>query len=181
MFKIKNVFQQINNILSKNQAKQANDFNRATMSMENLTVMADYPYGLIFYGKTWEEATYRSPVFVDGISSHNSYLMFITYLGPFLGIGLLFAIYSPIIRTFWKNLSVIHSRQHSLFTAILFSFIAISLNAFSHNGWLLSVDGPTLFLYLAILHYEKLVLGKENTLPEMIKIRSEKTEMAFSI
>ncbi|RZL51216.1 MAG: hypothetical protein EOP00_00305 [Pedobacter sp.] len=150
-----------NNILSKNQAKQANDFNRATMSIENLKIMAEYPYGLIFYGKTWKQATYRNPLFVDGLSSHNAYLMFITYLGPFIGLGLLAAIYLHIFKLFWSNLRMIKRRKYALFTSILFSFIAVSLNAFSHNGWLLSVDGPTLFLYIAILHYHKVYFTKK--------------------
>jgi hypothetical protein len=72
-----------NNILTKNEAKQANDYNRADMALENLKVYADYPFGLIFYGKSWEEVTYRNPLFTFGLSSHNAYLMFFTYLGPF--------------------------------------------------------------------------------------------------
>lgn len=149
-----------NNILAKNEAKEANDFNRGTLAIENLKIMEKYPYGLIFYGKTWEEVTYRSLVFVDGISSHNAYLMFITYLGPFLGIALLLAIYLPIFKLFWQNLKVIHKKEHAVYTGLLFSFLAVSLNALSHNGWLLSVDGPTLFLYFAILHYHKFFLAK---------------------
>ena len=87
-----------NNILAKNQAKQANDFNRAVMAEENLKIYADYPFGLIFYGKTWEEVTYKNPEFPDGLPSHNAYLMFFTYLGPFLGLGLIGAIYYKPLR-----------------------------------------------------------------------------------
>ena len=155
-----------NNILAKNQAKEANDFNRGTMAIENLKILAEYPYGLMFYGKTWEEVTYRSPIFIGGISSHNAYLMFITYLGPFLGLGLLAIIYLPIFKLFWRNLTVIRLRRNALFTAILFSFMAVTLNAFSHTGWLLTVDGPTMFLYFALLHYDKLETAEDQLVTE---------------
>lgn len=164
-----------NNILAKNEAREANDFNRGKLASENLKILAEYPYGLIFYGKTWEEVTYRSPIFIDGISSHNAYLMFVTYLGPFLGLGLLCAIYWPIFKLFLENLKVVRLKQSAMFTAILFSFIAVTLNAFSHNGWLLSVDGPTIFLYLAILHYHR-----RSTITAQVIIPTSKTSFSGS-
>jgi hypothetical protein len=145
-----------NNILSKNQAKEANDFNRVNMAAENLKIYADYPFGLIFYGKTWDEVTYRNPMFTFGLSSHNAYLMFITLLGPFLGLGILWAIYYKTIRLFWQTIKNVKRKGSEIYVALFFAFIAISLNALSHNGWLMSVDGPTIFIYFAVLHHSKL-------------------------
>lgn len=145
-----------NNILSKNQAKQANDFNRINMAAENLKIFADYPFGLVFYGKTWDEVTYRNPMFTFGLSSHNAYLMFITLLGPFLGLGILWAIYYKTVRLFWQTIKNVKHKGNAIYVALFFSFIAVSLNALSHNGWLMSVDGPTLFIYFAVLHHSKL-------------------------
>ncbi|WP_121809907.1 O-antigen ligase family protein [Mucilaginibacter kameinonensis] len=145
-----------NNILSKNQAKEANDFNRADMAAENLKIYADYPFGLIFYGKTWDEVTYRNPLFTFGLSSHNAYLMFITVLGPFLGLGILWGVYYKTLRLFWQTIKNIKKKSSAIYVAIFFTFIALSLNALSHNGWLMSVDGPTIFIYFAVLHFNKL-------------------------
>ena len=154
---LKDNFDSKNNILAKNEAKQANDYNRANMAAENLKVVADYPFGLIFYGKDWEEVTYRNSLFAFGLSSHNAYLMFITYLGPFLGIGLLGAIYYRITRLFSQVVKHIKLKHNAMLVALLFAFIATSLNALSHNGWLIDADGPTLFLYFAILHSARLI------------------------
>ncbi|MDB4923348.1 MAG: O-Antigen ligase [Mucilaginibacter sp.] len=145
-----------NNIMSKNQAKEANEFNRVDLAAENLKILADYPFGIIFYGKSWEEVTYRNQTFTFGLTSHNAYLMFITYLGPILGLGILIIIYYKIAQSFWQTMKNIRLKQNALYVALLFSFIAVSLNALSHNGWLMSVDGPTIFLYFAILQYQKI-------------------------
>lgn len=168
-----------NNILAKNQAKQANDFNRGTMAVENLKIYEDYPYGLIFYGKTWEDVTYRNPLFPFGLTSHNAYLMFLTYLGPFLGLGILIAIYYRVIKLFWQCLKSIHLKNNALFISLLFSFFAVSLNAFSHNGWLLSVDGPTIFLYFAVLHYSHLE-DDTNNKAKPVTNRAVETAINFS-
>jgi hypothetical protein len=159
-----------NNILTKNEAKQANDYNRADMALENLKVYADYPFGLIFYGKSWEEVTYRNPLFTFGLSSHNAYLMFFTYLGPFLSLGLLGAIYYRIVRLFRETIKHIRLKPNALLLPLFFSFIAISLNALSHNAWLISADGPTLFLYFAILQSAKIAENEhsEATVDEQI-------------
>ena len=163
-----------NNILTKNEAKQANDYNRANMAIENLKVYADYPFGLIFYGKSWEEVTYRNPLFTFGLSSHNAYLMFFTYLGPFLSLGLLGAIYYRIVRLFRETIKHIRLKDNALLLPLFFSLIAISLNALSHNAWLVSADGPTLFLYFAILQSAKITENEyseatvdEQTISEM--------------
>jgi len=145
-----------NNILSKNTAKEDIEVNRADMASENLKIYADYPFGLIFYGKNWEEASYRNPAFPFGLTSHNAYLMFVTYLGPFLGIGLLFGIYFRISRLFWLTIKHVHFKNRGLFLALCFSFLAVSVNALFHNAWLVTADGPTLFLFFAIMQAAKI-------------------------
>jgi hypothetical protein len=154
-----------NNILSKNQAKEANEYNRANLAIENLKIFADYPFGLIFYGKNWDDVTYRNPLFTFGLSSHNAYLMFITYLGPFLGLGILGALYYRIVRLFYQTIKNAHYKNNALYLALFFSFIAVSLNALSHNGWLMSVDGPTIFLYFAILQYNNIAQSESQKEP----------------
>ncbi|MEN0052972.1 MAG: O-antigen ligase family protein [Mucilaginibacter sp.] len=163
---LKDNFDSKNNILAKNEAKEANDFNRANMAAENLKIVADYPFGLIFYGKDWDEVTYRNSLFTFGLSSHNAYLMFITYLGPFLGIGLLVAIYYRITRLFAEVVKHIKLKHNAILVALIFAFLATSLNALSHNGWLIDADGPTLFLYLAVLHSARLT--SPEPLPEPV-------------
>jgi hypothetical protein len=145
-----------NNIFAKNEAKANDEYNRSDLVTENLKICADYPFGLIFYGKNWEDVTYRHPLFSFGLTSHNSYLMFLTYLGPFLGLSLLIGIYYKFAGLFKRM--VLHTRlkSNALLLCLFFSFIAVSLNAMSHTGWLMSVDGPTLFLYFSVLQYEKL-------------------------
>ena len=39
---------------------------------------------------------------------------------------------------------------------LLFAFIGVSLNALSHSAWLISADGPTLFLFFSILQGAKI-------------------------
>jgi len=160
---LKDTLDSKNNILSKNEAKGANDFNRANMAEENLKICADYPFGLIFYGKTWEDVTYRNPLFTFGLTSHNAYLMFITYLGPFLGLGLLGAIYYRITRLSREIMQHVKLRSNAFMPALCFSFIAVSLNALSHNGWLMSADGPTLFLYFGIMQGAKIYAQQQNS------------------
>lgn len=155
-FIIKENFDAKNNIIAKNEGKNANYYNRVGLSEENLKVYADYPFGLIFYGKNWGEVTYRSTIFTNGLTSHNAYLMFFTYLGPFLGLGLLIFLYYNIGKIFLGVLSKIKLRENALLIGLCFSFLGVSINAFSHNGWLVSADGPTLFLYFSILHLAKI-------------------------
>lgn len=155
-FIIKENFDAKNNIMAKNEGKNANYYNRVGLSEENLKVYADYPFGLIFYGKNWGEVTYRSTIFTNGLTSHNAYLMFFTYLGPFLGLGLLIFLYYNIGKIFLGVLSKIKLRENALLIGLCFSFLGVSINAFSHNGWLVSADGPTLFLYFSILHLAKI-------------------------
>jgi hypothetical protein len=155
-FIIKDNLDDKNNILAKNQAKEANDFNRVNLSLENLKIYADYPFGLIFYGKNWEDVSYRNSYFQFGLTSHNAYLMFITYLGPFLAFGLLGAIYYRIVLLFHQTIKHIRSKNYALLLCFLFALIAVSINALSHNGWLLTADGPTVFLYFGTLQCAKI-------------------------
>lgn len=148
---LKTVAADKNNILSKNQAKQANDFNRSGLAVENLKVMADYPWGLIFYGKKWEEVVYRNPAFPSGLSSHNAYLMFITYVGPFLGIGILVMLYILFLKT-GIQLAKGPLKYDPLLVALFGTFLALSLNAMSHTGWILNADGPSVFFFFALMH-----------------------------
>lgn len=152
-----------NNILAKNEAKEANDYNRVNLADENLKIYEDYPFGLIFYGTNWDEATYKNPVFTFGLTSHNAYLMYITYLGPFLGLGLLWGIYHKAARFFWQTIHQIHLKNNALPVALLFSFLGVSLNALSHNAWLISADGPTLFLYFSIMQCSKIYMPVDSS------------------
>lgn len=155
-FIIKKNFDGKNNIMVKNEGKGANYYNRVGLSEENLKIYADYPLGLIFYGKNWSDVTYRSTTFSPGLTSHNAYLMFFTYLGPFLGLGLLLLLYYRIGKIFLGVLFKMKLKENALLIGLCFSFLGVSINAFSHNGWLISADGPTLFLYFSILHLVKI-------------------------
>lgn len=152
-FVVKDNLDTKNNILAKNEAKNANYYNRVGLSEENLKIYADYPFGLIFYGKNWSDVTYRNHVFPFGLTSHNAYLMFLTYLGPFFGLGLLVFLYYRVGQIFINGLRKIKHKENALIICLCFSFLAVSINALSHNGWLVSADGPTLFLYFSILHF----------------------------
>lgn len=142
------------NILSKNEAKEANDFNRADLSAENLKIIADYPLGLIFYNKRWEDVVYKNPTFPAGLTSHNAYLMFITYLGPFIGIGMLLLLYLPLASA-GTRLIKRPENYEPLLLAVFGAFLALSLNALSHNAWLLDGDGPSVFFFFCLLHLLK--------------------------
>ena len=155
------------NILSKNE--RGGDGNRDELMKENIKILAANPFGLIFEGKTWDDVAARNPVFRIGqsglVTSHNSYLMFITYLGLVLGGILLFLIYQKIIRITWIALYHIKDKDYALLVCLCLSFLAISINALFHNEWLLgSGCGPTLFLYFSVLHLYNLKSKKQDTL-----------------
>jgi len=152
------------NILNKNEHNDEAS-NRSDLAKENLRIYAEYPYGLIFYGKDWGDVIYRNYTFSAGITSHNAYLMFITYLGPFLGIGLLATIYLPLGKIVLKSFRKKHEPGQAMMLCLIFSFISVSVNALSHNPWLFSADGPTLFSFFAILHcyhLQKEAAGEES-------------------
>ena len=144
-----------NNILTKNMNNEPEN-NRKVLIAENLNIYADYPLGLVFYGKNWGDVIYRNPIFYKGITSHNAYMMFITYLGPFLGLGLLILVFRSIIKVAYNAVKEIRRPENALLICLCFSFLGISINALSHNSWLISADGPTLFIYFAILHLDKI-------------------------
>ncbi|ADY51396.1 hypothetical protein Pedsa_0824 [Pseudopedobacter saltans DSM 12145] len=140
-----------NNIFAKN-ANDGTEFNRSGLALENINIYSDYPLGLIFYGKNWGDVIYRNPVFSSGITSHNAYLMFITYLGPIVGLTLLWIIYAKVLKISFLALKRIRDPDNALLICLCFSFLGVSINSLSHNAWLISADGPTLFLYFSILH-----------------------------
>jgi len=140
-----------NNILTKNDHNMQ-EYNRSTLAAENLRIYAEYPYGLIFYGKNWSDVTYRNEVFSSGLTSHNAYLMFLTYVGPFLGLGLLIGLYYRIGKIIVNAFRNVRKKEYALMICLCCSFIAVSINSLSHNSWLVSANGPTFFLYFAILH-----------------------------
>jgi len=138
------------NIFAKNERNSDED--RGRLMSENLNIYADYPFGLVFYGKTWSDVIKHNTVFVNGITSHNAYLMFFTYLGPFVGIGLLVLMYRKIISCFIVSLNNIYNIDSRLLVCLCFSFMGVSLNALFHNAWLLNANGPTIFIYFAVIH-----------------------------
>lgn len=144
----------VSNIIVKND-KSNPAHNRASLTAENLNIFFNHPYGLIFYGKNWGDVIYRNYTFAEGMTSHNAYLMFVTYLGPFLGLGLLISIYHKIIGIFLKIIQAIRSKENRLLVCLCFSFLAISMNALFHNAWLIEANGPTVFLFFCIVHMYK--------------------------
>jgi membrane protein implicated in regulation of membrane protease activity len=145
------------NILSKNQHNKDDGEKREGLIMENLEVISDYPFGLIISGKSWNDVVKNNLVYKSGehvITSHNAYLMFITYVGIVGGILFLYLIYRKVISVIWLALKNIYDKDNALLICLGISFISISLNSFFHNGWLLGGSGPTLFLYFSILHLD---------------------------
>jgi hypothetical protein len=140
-----------NNIITKNE-NNMQEYNRSTLTAENLRIYSGYPYGLIFYGKNWSDVIYRNEVFSSGITSHNAYLMFLTYLGPFLGLGILIGLYHRIWKIIIDAFRNVRKKEYALIVCLCCSFIAASINSLSHNSWLVSANGPTIFLYFALLH-----------------------------
>jgi hypothetical protein len=148
------------NIFAKNERK--GDENRANLTIENLKIYTDYPYGLVFHGKNWDEVTRDNPVYRGGLTSHNAYLMFITYLGPFVGFFLLLMIYYRPAVIFKNALFNIRDPENALLVSLCFSFLAVSLNSLFHNAWLVGANGPTIFIYFSILsYYKQHTKGKE--------------------
>lgn len=143
------------NILNKNVKQSNNNEDRSDLMTENLKVIADYPFGLIFYNKSWNEVVQHNYVYKSGsgiITSHNAYLMFITYLGPLLGLLLLLLLYLKISQIIWHSFKHIKHEENTMLVALSCGFLGVSINSFFHNEWLLSGSGPTLMLYFALLH-----------------------------
>jgi hypothetical protein len=155
------------NILSKNE--RTTDGNREDLMVENIKILADNPYGLIFEGKTWDDVAGRNPIFRMGerglVTSHNAYLMFLTYLGLILGGLLLVFIYHKIIKITWFAIHHLRDKEYALLVCLCFSFMAISINALFHNEWILgSGCGPTLFLYFSVLHLYRIKTSNQDVL-----------------
>jgi hypothetical protein len=141
------------NIFAKNDRNS--EESRSSLVTENLKIYTSYPFGLVFYGKSWSQVTRNNRTFNGGLTSHNAYLMFITYLGPFLGLLILGMIYYRYGVIFKNALFNIRDPENALLICLCFSFLAVSLNSLFHNSWLVGGNGPTLFIYFAILHLNK--------------------------
>jgi hypothetical protein len=147
-----------NNILNKTNMNAENgDENRSDLVLENLKIYSNYPFGLIFYGKQWKDVTKKSPVFYDGLTSHNAYLMFFTYLGPILGGLVITSLYYSIFKVLRNTMANIRKKENAILVCLCFSFLAISINALFHNAWLGNANGPTVFLYIAVLHCSRVI------------------------
>ncbi|WP_345100859.1 hypothetical protein [Mucilaginibacter panaciglaebae] len=146
-----------NNILAKNIENTSNGENRSDLVVEDLKIYSRYPFGLIFYGRQWKDVTVDNPVFSGGLTSHNAYLMFFTYLGPIASLLLLGLIYYPVIKIFKNSVERIRASNFAILTALCFSLLTISINSLFHNAWLVNANGPTVFLYLGILYYNKML------------------------
>jgi len=147
------------NILNKNVENIKGKEDRGNLITENLGIISDYPFGLLFYGKTWNDVVQHNFVYKKGpevISSHNAYLMFITYLGPLLGFILLILLYRKVGKIIFYAFLHIKDKKNALLICLSGSFIGVSINSFFHNEWLLATSGPTLFLYFAILQLSKI-------------------------
>ena len=147
------------NILNKSAENAKGKEERGDLMGENIQIIADYPFGLLFYGKTWNDVVQHNFVYKKGpvvITSHNAYLMFITYLGPLLGFILLILLYHKVGKVIFYALLHVKDKKNALLVCLCCSFIAISINSFFHNEWLLATSGPTLFLYFAILQLSKI-------------------------
>ncbi|WP_207533048.1 O-antigen ligase family protein [Desertivirga arenae] len=146
------------NILAKNSNK-INE-NRSSLTIENLKIIEDYPLGIAFSGKTWNQVAIHNPAFRIGetglVTSHNGYLMFITYLGIVIGSLLLFLIYQNVFKIFIKVIKGLKDPDNALLAALCFSLMAISVNSCFHNESLLAGSGPILFLYFSVLHLSKI-------------------------
>ena len=159
------------NIFAKNDRNAEED--RGNLMTENLNIYADYPLGLMFYGKTWRDVTKYNNVYAGGITSHNAYLMFITYLGPFIGITLLLLIYYKIGKIFRIALLNIFNREYASLVCLCFSFFSVTLNAMFHNAWLIGANSASLFLYFAIVHRYNMQMATEEVKEEIeIKLAS---------
>lgn len=147
------------NILNKSAENAKGKEERGDLMGENIQIITEYPFGLLFYGKTWNDVVQHNFVYKKGpivITSHNAYLMFITYLGPLLGFILLILLYRKVGKVIFYAFLHVKDKKNALLVCLSCSFMAISINSFFHNEWLLATSGPTLFLYFAILQLSKI-------------------------
>jgi hypothetical protein len=155
------------NILTKNTQNQENGEDRSGLVTEDLKIYASYPLGLVFYNLQWKDVSKNDPAFSGGLTSHNAYLMFFTYLGPFLGLFLFIGVYYSIFKVIKKAVLNIHKQENVLLVCLCSAFLAISLNSLFHNAWLINANGPTVFLYFAVL-----LLGKKELGNKILKVQS---------
>ncbi len=165
------------NIFAKTERNAEKGQERGNLVSENLKIYAKYPFGLIFYGKTWSQVTRRSLVYQNGLTSHNAYLMFLTYLGPFLGLIILLSIYKRIIRIFKNAILQIKDPEKTLLIGLCFAFLSVSLNALFHNEWLIGASGPAIFLYFSILHLDR--LDKTDTISTRVNKVIEMQDISY--
>ena len=147
------------NILNKNVQNTNQNEGRENLIIENLKVIVDYPFGLIFYNKSWNEVVKHNHVYKKGpviITSHNAYLMFITYLGPLLGLLMLLMLYYKIFQIIWNAFKEIKLLENAMLICLSCSFLAVSINSIFHNEWLLITSGPTHILYFSLLQLSKI-------------------------
>lgn len=147
------------NILNKSVKHKNNNEDRGDLMTENLKIISEYPFGLIFYNKSWNDVARNNPVYKEGsvvITSHNAYLMFITYLGPLIGFFMLFILYWRHGKIIWNSFVNYENKNQNLLFPLCCSFIAVSVNSLFHNDWLLTANGPTIILYISILHLIKI-------------------------
>ncbi len=145
------------NILSKQERKA--DENRDDLMIENLKIIADYPFGLMVYGKSWNQVARYNPTFqreVGLVTSHNAYLMFVTYLGILPGLTLLILLYFKVGKIFIGALRHIKKKENALLLSLCCSFTAAAINSCFHNDWFLGGNGPTVFLYFCIIQLARI-------------------------
>lgn len=162
MFFLKENSDSYDNIFAKNERNSEED--RAGLVTENLKIYTQYPYGLLFYGKNWHDVSKNNKTFNGGLTSHNAYLMFFTYLGPFLGIFLLILVYYKLATIFKFSLLHITDGKNAMLVCLCFSFLSGSLNSLFHNSWFVGANGSLVFVYFAILQLRnrQLTSGDEN-------------------
>ncbi|MCX2574300.1 O-antigen ligase family protein [Pedobacter sandarakinus] len=164
------------NILNKNVENAKGKEERGDLMGENLEIISNYPLGLMFYNKTWNDVVQHNYVYKKGpivITSHNAYLMFITYLGPLLAFILLLLLYFKVGKIIIHAFLNIRAENNALLACLSVAFVSISVNSLFHNEWLLAVSGPTLFLYFSILQLAKI--------QDHERITSEENQVSTSI
>ncbi|MEO8584308.1 MAG: O-antigen ligase family protein [Flavitalea sp.] len=157
---------QRDNIFSKNKQNLEEGEQRTDLVTENLKIYANYPLGLIFYNKKWSDVIRGNPAYPEGITSHNAYLMFFTYLGPVLGIVFLIGLYYRVGSIFKYALTLIKGLKDPLLIAMCFSLLAACINSLFHNAWLLeTANGVIVFIYVGVIHYYKVFTPSLNPIP----------------
>ncbi|MDB5144684.1 MAG: hypothetical protein JWQ66_3397 [Mucilaginibacter sp.] len=151
-------------IFTKNAQNNENGEDRSGLVTEDLKIYSSYPFGLVFYNLQWNEVSRNTPAFAGGLTSHNAYLMFFTYLGPILSGLLLIGIYYSIAKIFRRALLNPQDKDNIILLGVCFAFLAISMNSLFHNAWLVNANGPTLFLYFSVLYLGKMKAAKDEAL-----------------